>query len=109
MIKVVNVYNHYDVNRELCSTHLFLWWLCPFLKGGIKYKQYSSDERRFQTLSIQYVSEHANPCFRILPINPKKGTINGFFVGIIVLGNIKWHCMKWESQDENKHDLCGLQ
>jgi hypothetical protein len=94
MIKVVNLCNHCDVNKKLCTTHLSnLWWLHPFPRGEIKYKQYSLAKRHSQTSSTQHVCEHANPCFRILPTNPKKGMTNGFFVERAYLENIRR--MKW--------------
>jgi hypothetical protein len=42
---------------------------------------------------MQHVYEHANPCFRILSIDPKKRMTNELFVGKVVLNNIR--CMKW--------------
>jgi hypothetical protein len=106
MIKVVNFYNHCDVNRELCSIYspFFWWWLHPFPRGGIEYKQYSSSEKCNQTLSMQHVSKHSNPWFKILSLDLGKGTTNGLFVGRIDSENVR--CM--ESQDEKKCNFCGL-
>ncbi len=67
MIKVVNLCNHCDVNRELCNTHLlFCDGFVFFLKGGIEYKQYSFGEKCYQTQSTHHIFEHENPSFKIL-------------------------------------------
>jgi hypothetical protein len=92
MIKVVNLCNHCDINKKLCTTHLFfVWWLHLFRRGEIKHNQYSLAKRHSQTSSTQHVCEHA--CFRILLTNPKKGMTNGFFVEKAYLENIRH--MKW--------------
>jgi hypothetical protein len=56
---------------------------------------------------MQDVFEHANPCFRILFLDSNKRMTNGLFVGRVILENII--CMKWESQNEKRHDFCGLE